>query len=145
MSLATNNIRVDATHQVTERGFTRDLDLLKSQITLEVGKQYLMRGGTLTFEMRYEDGKWTDGVVTWNENGEVYHHPTRWDIIGEKPQEVKPQDSPDDTPTLKVTEKKYSICDGCGQSVNTSNGGGHEFCSYVWGRRGWRQLGAYDG
>lgn len=152
VSLATNNIRVNATHQVTERcegGDSKVTD--ESQIKLEIGKQYLMRGGTLTFKMHCEDGKWTDGVTTWDENGKVYRYPTRCDIIGEKPQDAEEQGYElnygitESRPTLKVTEKKYSVCDGCGRSVDISNGGGHEFCSYVWGRRGWRQLGAYDG
>jgi hypothetical protein len=47
-------------------------------------------------------------------------------------------------------------CEGCGNDVNVDNGlvvsqGGYgvtvhnSICDYVYGRRGWRQLGAYDG
>ncbi len=38
---------------------------------------------------------------------------------------------------------KTSMCDGCGRIV--SEEGSHENCDWVYGRRGWRQLGAYDG
>lgn len=39
-----------------------------------------------------------------------------------------------------------SICDGCKNRVNLEDGSGHAAgCKFVWGRRGWRQLGVYDG
>lgn len=43
---------------------------------------------------------------------------------------------------------KLSKCEGCGKMIDISGGagtGGHEGCQWVYGRRGWRQLGAYDG
>jgi DNA replication protein DnaD len=41
---------------------------------------------------------------------------------------------------------KYKQCDRCFQEVNIETNEGHaNYCEQVWGRRGWRQLGTYDG
>lgn len=38
------------------------------------------------------------------------------------------------------------ICDNCEYSVDITTNKGHKpHCQFVWGRRGWRQLGVYDG
>lgn len=40
----------------------------------------------------------------------------------------------------------FRVCDNCGENVEINGFGGvHDGCDYVWGRRGWRQLGVYDG
>lgn len=43
--------------------------------------------------------------------------------------------------------KNMSVCPNCGGRVNIKTNEGHKYkeCDHVWGRRGWRQLGAYDG
>jgi hypothetical protein len=58
---------------------------------------------------------------------------------------------------IKEAVKRIEKCDGCGRLVNLDNGivvatdnsyGAlvhNSICNYVYGRRGWRQLGAYDG
>lgn len=46
--------------------------------------------------------------------------------------------------TLKV-EVASAICENCNRRVNLTTNEGHlNRCDFVWGRRGWRQLGAYD-
>ena len=46
-------------------------------------------------------------------------------------------------PPVKV---KFSRCDGCGYQIDEYSNKGHkDGCNWVWGRRGWRQLGVYDG
>ena len=43
-------------------------------------------------------------------------------------------------------KSNYKKCENCNQTVNIEDESGHKKgCDYVWGRRGWRQLGAYDG
>ncbi len=45
-----------------------------------------------------------------------------------------------------VKNAKFRFCENCNKKVNVDlNGGSHENCDFVYGRRGWRQLGAYDG
>jgi hypothetical protein len=44
----------------------------------------------------------------------------------------------------KTGQPRNLRCDGCGKVVDVSEGGAHEGCGWVYGRRGWRQLGAYD-
>jgi len=58
---------------------------------------------------------------------------------------------------IKEAPKNIKKCEGCGRLVNldsgmvvaTDNSYGalvhNSICNYVYGRRGWRQLGAYDG
>lgn len=54
-----------------------------------------------------------------------------------------------ETPKIPEQQKdtsRFNTCDGCGKLVNIDNETGHVAgCDYVWGRRGWRQLGVYDG
>jgi len=50
--------------------------------------------------------------------------------------------------TVKVNSVVVDIkvCENCFQKVNIDDNTGHGmYCDYVYGRRGWRQLGAYDG
>ena len=57
------------------------------------------------------------------------------------------------TKPLNIKEKKQIKCEGCGNMINidsnnipiNSRDQHSEWCRYVWGRRGWRQLGVYDG
>lgn len=43
-------------------------------------------------------------------------------------------------------EGRMKKCEKCGYLVNIDIAhGAHKTCDYVWGRRGWRQLGVYDG
>lgn len=45
-----------------------------------------------------------------------------------------------------VTTPNTKTCENCHQKVNIDDNTGHgKYCDYVYGRRGWRQLGAYDG
>ena len=66
---------------------------------------------------------------------------------GEKEDEVP-------LPTLNPFLKKpvshgsrKSRCEGCGEPVDLTNNpsGTHTGCDWIYGRRGWRQLGTYDG
>lgn len=48
----------------------------------------------------------------------------------------------------KETKKSPRIfkCENCGKMVDVDGETSvHSGCDFVWGRRGWRQLGAYDG
>jgi hypothetical protein len=41
---------------------------------------------------------------------------------------------------------QLKVCENCKREVNISTDSGHEEnCDFVWSKRGWRQLGAYDG
>jgi hypothetical protein len=43
-------------------------------------------------------------------------------------------------------ELQIKVCENCGEKVNIRKDGGHHAkCDFVYGRRGWRQLGTYDG
>lgn len=46
---------------------------------------------------------------------------------------------------ISVAKKRMSFCSNCNKTADVSTGGSHEDCHFVFGRRGWRQLGAYDG
>jgi hypothetical protein len=48
--------------------------------------------------------------------------------------------------SMATSTDRYMRCENCGQLVNVDKNTGHaDGCGYVYGRRGWRQLGAYDG
>ena len=48
--------------------------------------------------------------------------------------------------TYSIANPIFKNCDNCGEKVEiTGLGGAHSGCDYVYGRRGWRQLGVYDG
>ena len=50
------------------------------------------------------------------------------------------------TVMLNLTGKNIKVCENCKKSVNIDDETGHdENCKFVYGRRGWRQLGEYDG
>jgi len=42
-------------------------------------------------------------------------------------------------------KSNIKICDNCGYSVDITTNKGHKpYCQFIFGRRGWRQLGIYD-
>lgn len=42
--------------------------------------------------------------------------------------------------------RRIKSCENCGRPVDIETEAGHRAgCDFVWGRRGWRQLGSYDG
>lgn len=41
--------------------------------------------------------------------------------------------------------RRLKKCDKCGELVDIDHGSVHGKCNQVWGRRGWRTLGEYDG
>ena len=47
---------------------------------------------------------------------------------------------PSDVDNHKNTKR----CVNCGKMVDITDGSSHDGCDFIWGRRGWRQLGAYD-
>lgn len=48
--------------------------------------------------------------------------------------------------TYTIKNPVFKVCDNCGEIAEvTGLGGAHSGCDYVYGRRGWRQLGVYDG
>lgn len=63
-------------------------------------------------------------------------------------QQIKSKSGETDT-ILEIVGKdieNLKICENCGRPVNIKTNKGHkEYCGWVWGRRGWRQLGIYDG
>ena len=98
------------------------------------GHQYIV--GTIWY---------TDG--TWSERGE--YDGSKWWVHRQCPPLPEGALEKPKTPHIKT-------CDGCGNDINVDNGlvvsqGGYgvtvhsSICDYVYGRRGWRQLGAYDG
>lgn len=53
---------------------------------------------------------------------------------------------PENTYQSEISLDRYRKCENCEKLVNIDNNTGHfDICDYVWGRRGWRQLGTYDG
>lgn len=43
-----------------------------------------------------------------------------------------------------IDPKKLTYCERCGKSVDKTDSK-HDSCDWVYGFRGWRQLGVYDG
>ena len=42
--------------------------------------------------------------------------------------------------------RRFLQCENCNKTVDVNEDSGHHLgCDFVYGRRGWRQLGAYDG
>lgn len=41
--------------------------------------------------------------------------------------------------------RRFLRCENCNKVVDVNEDSHHEGCDFVYGRRGWRQLGAYDG
>lgn len=53
---------------------------------------------------------------------------------------------PENTYQSEISSARYKKCENCGKLVDIDNNAGHfDICDYVYGRRGWRQLGIYDG
>jgi hypothetical protein len=53
---------------------------------------------------------------------------------------------PDNTYRSEISPDLYLRCDNCANLVNVNKNTGHAYgCDYVYGRRGWRQIGSYDG
>ncbi len=54
-------------------------------------------------------------------------------------------ENPDLFKNTQISNKLIS-CDNCKKKVDIElNGGKHDNCDFIYGRRGWRQLGVYDG
>lgn len=52
----------------------------------------------------------------------------------------------DNTYRSETSADRYMYCENCGELINIDNNTGHyDNCDYVYGRRGWRQIGSYDG